>query len=217
MLNDLDWGTTHSKHLRPTLYIHVKCSPGPENTVAAQHSSSCVSLDSSGGISYRLFLLVPSLSGLLRIGWELCQHCALQTVPRDIPAACFSLIFWATFSFSARISVPDMELDFFCEDVWWLGWGMFARLITTAAPRGLGTNLISHFLLVSLTRLVPLVSPSHSDGLTANARDSLGGCERILCLRGYKTEFWRPGRGEEIPERKLKPDIFVSYLRHPNR
>jgi len=40
-------------------------------------------------------------------------------VAQDVPAACFSLIFAATFSFSRCISEPDMLLAFFYRGRWW--------------------------------------------------------------------------------------------------
>jgi hypothetical protein len=59
---------------------------------------------------------IRSLSSLLRIGYEdVIGSQSLVELEVTLPAACFSLIFAATFSFSRCISLPDILLLDFCE------------------------------------------------------------------------------------------------------
>ena len=70
----------------------------------------------------RLFLHAGcGFSGLFSIGWNFVSKYASITwkssaMGNGIPAACFSLIFAATFSFSRCISLPDIWLDFFYQN-----------------------------------------------------------------------------------------------------
>jgi hypothetical protein len=138
------------------------CNPY-RNSVITQHIPPRIVEDFGGKLSMSSTtsslhqrLQQPS-SHRLRVGLAISFR--RKVYCEDSPAACFSLIFCATFSFSRCISEPDMLLDFFYKQ------SMRSAVCFWDTSRNFlgqeSSYLVGHFLLIGLTSLVSLIASGH--------------------------------------------------------